>query len=65
MAKYLLKFVVVSRHPHSDGHIEDEFETTINVWPWENIDREIEKKIENLHPVGYWSDLDLISCTKL
>lgn len=65
MAKYLLKFEVVSDHPHSQGLIEDTFESTITVWPWENLEKRINEKIEALHPVGYWSDLNLVSATKI
>lgn len=65
MAKYLLKFEVVSDHPHSRGEVEDTFESTISVLPWEDLEEKINEKIEYLHPVGYWSDINLVSVTKL
>lgn len=65
MAKYLLKFEVVSQHPSSEGEIEGSFETTISVWPWQDLEDKIKEKIEMLPPVGIWSDLNLMSITKL
>lgn len=65
MAKYKLKFEVVSDHPHTPGKVEDTFETIITVWPWENVDAKIQQKIETFGPVGYWSDINLVSKTKL
>ncbi|BAQ23174.1 hypothetical protein [Edwardsiella phage PEi26] len=56
---------MVSDHPHSQGVIEDTFESTITVLPWENLEKRIIEKIEALHPVGYWSDLNLVSTTKI
>lgn len=63
--KYLLKFEVISRHPHSEGHIEDTFEKTISIWPWQNLEEAIFQVEEELQPFGYWSDVNLISTTKI
>lgn len=65
MAKYLLKFEVVSDHPHEEGKVQDQFEHIVQVWPWTNLS-EIIYDIKEAHaPVGYWSDVNLVDCIKL